>query len=51
MLHYTSISALKQRKHGRSDSLFLHETANANNMFSQSLYEVISHLYDLCEYV
>jgi hypothetical protein len=51
MLHYTTISATKQKKNGQSDSIFLHEAANANNMFSQSLCQVISHQYDLCEYL
>lgn len=51
MLHYTTISATKQKKNGRSNSVYLHETANANNVFSQSLYKVISHKYDLCEYL
>jgi hypothetical protein len=51
MLHYTTISATKKKKYGRPDSVFLHETANANNVFSQSLYKVMSHQYDLCEYL
>jgi len=51
MLLHTSISATKQKKYGRSDSTFLHETANANNVFSQSLYKVISHQYDVFEYL
>ena len=51
MLLYTSISATKQKKYGQSDTVFLHESANANNVFSQSLYKVISHQCDLCEYL
>jgi hypothetical protein len=49
MLLYSSISATKHKKYGQSDSVFLHETASANNVFSQSLYKVISHQCGLCE--
>ena len=48
MLLYTSISATKQKKNGRSHSVLLRETTTANNAFSHSLYKVIGHQYDLC---